>query len=108
MLSDQALMPLAMTGFGALAAVTDLVDGVRLVGAGFAALVLWSAFRPGLDSTPPALPTRHDESADRAAAEPAGQLQSAEPKSAGPKSAEGRLVGQPQFAEPGAESRPRA
>lgn len=49
MLSDQALMPLAMTGFGALAALTDLVTACAVVGAGFAALVTWSASRPGLD-----------------------------------------------------------
>jgi MFS family permease len=61
MLSDQALMPLAMTGFGALAGLTSIVTACTLVGAGFAALVLWSAFRPHLDVTPdvgdPALST---------------------------------------------------
>jgi MFS family permease len=54
MLSDQALMPLAMTGFGVLTAATDLMTACVVVGIAFAALVLWSAFRPGLDSTPPA------------------------------------------------------
>jgi arginine exporter protein ArgO len=52
MLSDQALMPLAMTGFGALAAVTDIVTACALVGAAFAALVTWSAARPHLDDPP--------------------------------------------------------
>jgi MFS family permease len=52
MLSDQALMPLAMTGFGALAAVTDIETACIAVGIGFAALVLWSASRPHLDDLP--------------------------------------------------------
>ena len=61
MLSDQALMPLAMTGFGALAGLTSIVTACTVVGAGFAVLVLWSASRPHLDVTPdvgdPALST---------------------------------------------------
>jgi hypothetical protein len=48
-LSDDALMPLAMTGFGALAAATGLVFSCGVMGAGFASLVLWSALRPGID-----------------------------------------------------------
>jgi MFS family permease len=49
MLSDQALMPLAMSGFGVLAGAASLVVACGVTGAGFAALVLWSASRPGLD-----------------------------------------------------------
>jgi MFS family permease len=52
MLSDEALMPLAMTGFGALAAGTSLVTACAVTGAGFAALVLWSASRSNLDPAP--------------------------------------------------------
>jgi MFS family permease len=49
MLSDEALMPLAMTGFGAMAGLTSLATACAVTGAAFAALVLWSAFRPHLD-----------------------------------------------------------
>jgi MFS family permease len=49
-LADDALMPLAMTGFGALAAVTSVATACITAGGGFAALVLWSASRPGIDS----------------------------------------------------------
>ena len=45
-LGDHALMPLAMTGFGALAAAAGLGVACAVTGAGFAALVLWSASRP--------------------------------------------------------------
>jgi MFS family permease len=48
-LADYALMPLATIGFGALAAGADVVTACAITGAAFAALVLWSAFRPGLD-----------------------------------------------------------
>lgn len=51
MLSDQAIMPLAMTGFGVLAGTTTLATACIVTGAGFAALVLWSASRPNLDAT---------------------------------------------------------
>ena len=69
MLSDQALMPLAMTGFGALAALTDLVTACAVVGPAFAALVLWSASRPGLDIRP--RPANRGKPADQEAADPA-------------------------------------
>jgi MFS family permease len=56
MLSDQALMPLAMTGFGALAGAASLSAACAVTGIGFAALVLWSASRKGLDSVSRPLP----------------------------------------------------
>jgi MFS family permease len=59
-LADDALMPLAMTGFGALAAVSSVAAACVAAGCGFAALVLWSASRPGIDSGPvddPSLPS---------------------------------------------------
>ncbi len=55
MLSDDAVMPLAMTGFGALAGGTSIVAACAVTGAGFAALVLWSALRPGIDDAPATL-----------------------------------------------------
>jgi MFS family permease len=61
MLSDQALMPLAMTGFGALAAATDLVTACTVVGICFAALVTWSAARPGIDLPSVQAPTAQDD-----------------------------------------------
>ena len=54
MLSDDALMPLAMTGFGAVAGVSSLSTACTVTGAGFAALVLWSASRRGIDAVQPA------------------------------------------------------
>jgi MFS family permease len=48
-LGDDAIMPLAMIGFGALAAGTSIGLACTLMAIGFAALVTWSAFRPGLD-----------------------------------------------------------
>lgn len=60
-LSDDALMPVAMTGFGAMAAGTNLVFSCGLMGAGFAALVLWSAAKPDIDR--PAVPVGADASA---------------------------------------------
>jgi hypothetical protein len=53
-LSDHSLMPLAMVGFGALAAGTSILTACAVTGAGFAALVSWSASRPGIDSPMPA------------------------------------------------------
>ena len=47
-LGDDALMPLAMVGFGALAAGTSVTLGCLLMGVGFAMLVSWSALRPSL------------------------------------------------------------
>ncbi|HEY4570426.1 MAG TPA: hypothetical protein VIH10_13200, partial [Kribbella sp.] len=44
-LSDEALMPVAMTGFGALISVTDVAVACALLGTGFAVLMLWSASR---------------------------------------------------------------
>lgn len=44
-LSDEAMMPLAMTGFGALISVSSIPIACALVGAVFAALVLWAAVR---------------------------------------------------------------
>jgi MFS family permease len=49
-LGDDAIMPLAMVGFGALAAGTTVGLACTLMAIGFATLVTWSAFRPGLDS----------------------------------------------------------
>ena len=49
-LGDDAVMPLAMVGFGALAAGTTVGLACTLMAVGFATLVTWSAFRPGLDS----------------------------------------------------------
>jgi MFS family permease len=58
MLSDQALMPLAMTGFGALAAAASLGTACTVTGIGFAALVLWSAARlPGSHESRPTDPS---------------------------------------------------
>jgi MFS family permease len=48
-LGDDAIMPLAMLGFGALAAGTSVGLACSLMAFGFATLVTWSAFRPGLD-----------------------------------------------------------
>jgi MFS family permease len=48
-LGDDAIMPLAMLGFGALAAGTSIGVACTLMAIGFATLVTWSAFRPGLD-----------------------------------------------------------
>jgi MFS family permease len=48
-LGDDAVMPLAMIGFGALAAGTSIGLACTLMAIGFATLVTWSAFRPGLD-----------------------------------------------------------
>jgi hypothetical protein len=48
-LGDDAIMPLAMIGFGALAAGTSIGLACTLMAIGFATLVTWSAFRPGLD-----------------------------------------------------------
>jgi hypothetical protein len=47
-LGDDALMPIAMVGFGALAAGTSVTVGCLLMGIGFALLVSWSALRPSL------------------------------------------------------------
>ena len=44
-LSDEALMPLAMTGFGALISLSSIPVACVLVGVLFAALVLWAAVR---------------------------------------------------------------
>jgi hypothetical protein len=44
-LSDEALMPLAMTGFGALISLTSVPAACALLGAAFAALMVWSASR---------------------------------------------------------------
>jgi MFS family permease len=49
-LGDDALMPIAMVGFGALAAGTSVAIGCLLMGIGFAMLVSWSASRPSLRS----------------------------------------------------------
>jgi MFS family permease len=48
-LGDDAVMPVAMVGFGALAAATSVGLACTLMAIGFATLVSWSAFRPGLD-----------------------------------------------------------
>ncbi len=48
-LGDNVLMPVAMTGFGALAAGASVEVACAITGALFAALVLWSASKPGLD-----------------------------------------------------------
>jgi MFS family permease len=48
-LGDDALMPVAMVAFGALAAGTSVAFGCLLMGVGFALLVTWSAARPALD-----------------------------------------------------------
>ena len=57
-LADDAIMPLAMTGFGALAAASSLATACAIAGVGFIVLVSWSATRPGIDTideptTPP-------------------------------------------------------
>ncbi|ADB32390.1 major facilitator superfamily MFS_1 [Kribbella flavida DSM 17836] len=44
-LSDEALMPVAMTGFGALVSLAGIAAACGLIGAFFAALMLWSAAR---------------------------------------------------------------
>ncbi|MFI5692251.1 MFS transporter [Kribbella sp. NPDC051586] len=44
-LSDEGLMPLAMTGFGALISLTSVPAACALLGAAFAALMVWSASR---------------------------------------------------------------
>ncbi|WP_328999412.1 MFS transporter [Kribbella sp. NBC_00709] len=44
-LSDEAIMPLAMTGFGALISVSSIPIACALVGVLFATLVLWAAVR---------------------------------------------------------------
>jgi hypothetical protein len=44
-LSDEAMMPLAMTGFGALISVSSIPVACVLVGVLFATLVLWAAVR---------------------------------------------------------------
>ncbi|TWD84330.1 MFS transporter [Kribbella amoyensis] len=44
-LSDEALMPLAMTGFGALISLTDVTFACAALGTAFAVLMLWSAAR---------------------------------------------------------------
>ncbi|MGZ0146147.1 MFS transporter [Kribbella sp. WER1] len=51
-LSDEALMPVAMTGFGALVSGMGIAGACVLVGVLFAALVLWAALRvqPPVDS----------------------------------------------------------
>ena len=48
-LGDDAIMPLAMVAFGALAAGTTVGLACTLMAVGFATLVTWSAFRRGLD-----------------------------------------------------------
>jgi MFS family permease len=53
-LGDNVLMPVAMTAYGALAAGAGLPLTAALTGAAFAALVLWSASRPGIDLPPSA------------------------------------------------------
>jgi hypothetical protein len=47
-LGDDALMPVAMVGFGALTAATSIATGCLVMGLGFALLVSWSATRPSL------------------------------------------------------------
>jgi MFS family permease len=47
-LGDDALMPLAMISFGALAAGTSIALACTLMGMGFAVLVTWSATRPAV------------------------------------------------------------
>ncbi|MGW6276100.1 MFS transporter [Kribbella sp. NPDC055071] len=44
-LSDDALMPVAMTGFGALISLSDVAVACGLVGGVFAALMVWTAWR---------------------------------------------------------------
>jgi MFS family permease len=44
-LSDDGLMPAAMAGFGALISLTSVAAACALLGAAFAALMLWSASR---------------------------------------------------------------
>jgi hypothetical protein len=48
-LGDDALMPVAMIAFGALAAATSIGLACSIMAIGFASLVTWSAFRPSLD-----------------------------------------------------------
>jgi hypothetical protein len=49
-LGDDVLMPLAMIGFGALAAGTSVAVACTLMGIGFALLVTWSATRRSLSA----------------------------------------------------------
>jgi hypothetical protein len=49
-LSDEALMPLAMTGFGALISLSSIPFACALVGVLFAALMLWAATRVNVES----------------------------------------------------------
>jgi hypothetical protein len=49
-LRDDALMPLAMVGFDALAAGTSIALACAVRGIGFAVLVTWSASRPSLSA----------------------------------------------------------
>jgi hypothetical protein len=44
-LSDDALMPVAMTAFGALISITDVALACTLLGTSFALLMIWSASR---------------------------------------------------------------
>ena len=44
-LSDEGLMPIAMTGFGALISLTDVAVACALLGTAFAVLMVWSASR---------------------------------------------------------------
>src|SRR5262249_26215746 len=53
-IGDSAGMPVAMTGFGALASATSVAVACGTAGGGFAAMVGWSASRPGIDE--PATP----------------------------------------------------
>jgi arginine exporter protein ArgO len=53
-LSDEALMPVAMTGFGALISLVGVGPSCLVVGGAFAVLMVWSAARlrspaPGSD-----------------------------------------------------------
>jgi len=72
MLSDQALMPVAMIGFGVLAAGLGLPVACAVTGLAFAVLVTWSASRPGLDLPAAALVTsaRADEPSPAGATSP--------------------------------------
>ncbi|HEY3510374.1 MULTISPECIES: MFS transporter [Kribbella] len=49
-LSDEALMPLAMTGFGALISLSSISVACGVVGVLFALLMLWAATRVHVDS----------------------------------------------------------
>ncbi|MFG1908563.1 MFS transporter [Kribbella sp. NPDC048928] len=50
-LSDEALMPVAMTAFGALISLTTVAATCALFGVVFAALMMWSALRIGSPET---------------------------------------------------------